>query len=714
MALDIIARAVAAAARSDATKALARSVRVDTFLSLSSVSIDPAIATFTTGGYSNTTDGGALYIADALATAALATAHPRFCKQSGNGRYFRLSGGSVTVEQGGASGIGNDQPAMQATIDYALAVGIQEVRFTRSAYEAWSPVRTDTANWHQGHMLYIPKGNISLVGPKGGATIIYKNSAGGSNDIVTQTFTGTGSLANWKGCGIWFEPATNQDFFRIENLIIDGTSTYSPADRSNVDLTHKGVACWNSCQRMTMYNVTLKNWGGEIFYIGGNGLQNLVTENVVLDGSPQCSMNGLGQRSTHINLEAGNSYQNEIMGNASTTFVGGRFYDCSSISVFGGPDPSPNGAYATYTHPVRKTTDNAPWVNFERTKIENCGNLLVYRWVRGSIQTIDTTTYIGGTGVYNLRDIDLDVEAWCDLRSNFPAVAVTGIADLVTPVDGAHPTEYREPTKHVYIRARCERTALAAANSRSFSYGLQIYPQLYDKDNCRFEIRGDAVCGFAIQGTPVAGFAFPLIRTDMNGPTVNYGSFASFLPTANFAIDILSDGISINPQAAGTFVCSFSNTYGYSDGQEVTLYNVSSAGNRMVRFSANGAGYLCPKDRLLQKSGDWIKFRWNSAVNKWIEVGYYFVQGATWFTGSKTYDAPSIAAAGTTTTTVTVTGTALGDRVTSLSFGVSLLGLVASAYVSTSNTVTVVLFNPTAAAIDLATTTLSVTTERQL
>lgn len=80
--------------------------------------------------------------------------------------------------------------------------------------------------------------------------------------------------------------------------------------------------------------------------------------------------------------------------------------------------------------------------------------------------------------------------------------------------------------------------------------------------------------------------------------------------------------------------------------------------------------------------------------------------------GSVTYDAPSVAASGTTTTTITVTGAALGDIAT-CSFGVSLVGLVASAYVSTSNTVTVVLFNPTVGAIDLASTTIRAKVTRQ-
>ena len=77
-------------------------------------------------------------------------------------------------------------------------------------------------------------------------------------------------------------------------------------------------------------------------------------------------------------------------------------------------------------------------------------------------------------------------------------------------------------------------------------------------------------------------------------------------------------------------------------------------------------------------------------------------------TGSKTYDAASVASAGSTSTTVTVTGAALGDFVTGIALGVSAGGLTVTGYVSAADTVTVVLANNTAGAIDLASTTLAV------
>ena len=81
-------------------------------------------------------------------------------------------------------------------------------------------------------------------------------------------------------------------------------------------------------------------------------------------------------------------------------------------------------------------------------------------------------------------------------------------------------------------------------------------------------------------------------------------------------------------------------------------------------------------------------------------------------TASTTYDPGSIAAAGQTTTTITVTGAAMGDFALA-SFSNSLSGLTVTAYVSAADTVTVVLFNGTAGAIDLASGTLRAKVIRQ-
>lgn len=73
---------------------------------------------------------------------------------------------------------------------------------------------------------------------------------------------------------------------------------------------------------------------------------------------------------------------------------------------------------------------------------------------------------------------------------------------------------------------------------------------------------------------------------------------------------------------------------------------------------------------------------------------------------SATWDPGSVAAGAAASTTITVSGAALGDFALA-SFSLSLSGLTLSAYVSATNTVTVVLSNLTAAVVDLASGTLA-------
>jgi len=75
------------------------------------------------------------------------------------------------------------------------------------------------------------------------------------------------------------------------------------------------------------------------------------------------------------------------------------------------------------------------------------------------------------------------------------------------------------------------------------------------------------------------------------------------------------------------------------------------------------------------------------------------------FSGSVAYNPPNILALGTTTQTVAVTGAALGMSAEA-SFSLDATGLVITAYVDSVNSVTAVLFNPTALAINIGAGTL--------
>ena len=83
------------------------------------------------------------------------------------------------------------------------------------------------------------------------------------------------------------------------------------------------------------------------------------------------------------------------------------------------------------------------------------------------------------------------------------------------------------------------------------------------------------------------------------------------------------------------------------------------------------------------------------------------VQGAL-IQASDTWNPSSIASGESTTLAMaSVTGAALGDFVEA-SFSLDISGLTLTAYVSAANTVTVVLANNTAGAVDLASGTITV------
>jgi len=91
-----------------------------------------------------------------------------------------------------------------------------------------------------------------------------------------------------------------------------------------------------------------------------------------------------------------------------------------------------------------------------------------------------------------------------------------------------------------------------------------------------------------------------------------------------------------------------------------------------------------------------------------VSIGAAGSAGGALLTGSKTYDPPSLDDGDGTTTTVTVTGAALGDFVTSVSFSLDIQSLIVTGWVSAADTVSVLFQNETGATVDLGSGTLRV------
>lgn len=146
----------------------------------------------------------------------------------------------------------------------------------------------------------------------------------------------------------------------------------------------------------------------------------------------------------------------------------------------------------------------------------------------------------------------------------------------------------------------------------------------------------------------------------------------------------------------------------------------NSSGTTITDFTGGTQGQLISvfvgdSNTTIQHNGATISLPGN--INKVLISGqtYMFVKSSglwriitdPYIQASATYNPPNILAAGTTTTTVTVTGAVLGDFA-DVSFSLDLQGIVMTTYVNAADTATVVLFNPTAGALDLASGTVRV------
>ncbi|WP_347302419.1 hypothetical protein V5740_10460 [Croceibacterium sp. TMG7-5b_MA50] len=477
--------------------------------------------------------GGATYVSDALATAALARAHPDACRASANGRLFRLlpaPSGAITPEQLGCPAIGNAQPAFAATLAYAHAAGIERVELPAQRYDLWAPPRRrgEHANTGlSGHYLLVRE-NLAIVGTARGRTLLRcLNSRGGSNDTVTQpnmTYAApqpTGDMLtqqrNWMGSGVNVRPNTSMDFLRLENVEIDGTRTFDPAAprEPQINLTHKGVRVQDvNCARIELANVALRNWGGEIYYTaGGTGVREELLENCVFDGSPQCTINsGTAARSTYTDVVTGNSYQAEIIGGRGKTVRRCRFHDLRGVSLMGGAGAGPDGPLGNgypFSYPIRRAGQPAPWMTFEDVTMERCGTVAITSFARGALRLIDSQLGLG-TAAGRLTDIDLDVTAVMDRTRITEPLSLSGPDNLQTPVGRTRTMV--APPDNIRVDLTCQRTAAARAAGRSWQQAVRVYPKLFDARSITITVHGNGAARLlTVTGTPVRGHAMPRI-----------------------------------------------------------------------------------------------------------------------------------------------------------------------------------------------------------
>ena len=184
------------------------------FGALAARACPPSLDRVESSGHAAIGKGAASYIADALCSDELLASHPRFVFREAGGRIFRLlpDAGAIAVEQGGAAGDGaaNDQPAVQATIAYAEAIGAREVRFDAPRYRIDCPERTspaDATHAADGHPLIISS-SLTLRGNAAEPTVLDFRAHGGADpEAHWQTVPASAApgapVAVWRGGGLF-------------------------------------------------------------------------------------------------------------------------------------------------------------------------------------------------------------------------------------------------------------------------------------------------------------------------------------------------------------------------------------------------------------------------------------------------------------------------------------------------------------------------------
>jgi hypothetical protein len=413
----------------------------------------------------------------------------------------------------------NLQPAIQNAVDHAAKHKLPLVvnDFGPITSELWCPPRRTIFSLSSRHS-YDATDGFPLVIRRPvhidfkGATFNLKGPGGGPRE---QSVGGDYPLPYYGG---WVRVVGSPDFnlVTIENVVVDGHFQGSRITANDSNLTDKGF--WlhgRDVKEVRLRNVELRNFGGEIYYVAGWGPELQYLENCHFHGSSQCCFNpgaGGGGKLIAINLQCGRCYQTaESTGAGGHRYIGGRFYDAGGggANFIGGPAPGLVSGYPLM-FAYWDGEGERPWVQFEDTQFERCGYLNIGAWMRGRIQAIDTRV-APRWRVGHLRDIDLQVDSWCDTLDGMDALILDGPPDLTTRFEAMPYEYYYEKPSDLRFRINCRRTERAIAENRRHRAALSTYGRLIDPQTTFVEVTGEAAKLTHLMLPAVPGFAWPQI-----------------------------------------------------------------------------------------------------------------------------------------------------------------------------------------------------------
>lgn len=437
------------------------------FIDLAHLSPPSTVTKLRTDGWDKQGTGAADYVSDAIATPQLARSHPRFCVITRNGRCFRLlpAGGLITVEQGGArgdpAGTGkvDDREAIQATVEYANAIGVARVGLSKPGYSVWAPPRTTPTDRHGTDGQYIVLGvdqRLHMVGLGRLRSRLRFFAPGGASPDGTRAGTAFQLVERkvWRGSGFYLPARSGIDRSRIdrksprqsltlEHLVIDGGTRKSgyfgiparPSDGAGWDVTHKGVHSQADARGgdISILDCEMTGWRGETVFCTNDPSAQLTVRNSSFSQSNGQGLNLNGCMVDVENCQIAGCYMG-IEG--WTGMKNGRIVNVEIVDCFGIPGKS-GGAFTIdggfYDHRKLQALASGPdlparlgepgtlgALPFDRGHIaltvRNCARGYIGSWLTGTIAATDTTLVIGdGTAAPGgSHGLDLDLTMTTD------------------------------------------------------------------------------------------------------------------------------------------------------------------------------------------------------------------------------------------------------------------------------------------------------------
>lgn len=588
-----------------------------------------------TSGRSTRGIAPARYVSDDLATAALFAAHPRFVGRTSNGRHFRAVpiNGAIEVELAGAlgDGLSNDQPAIQATIDYAEAIGARTIVFAAKAYRLHCPIRTSDPAGQIGQHLYdgrpivISTALILRSVRHGGSRLVFRHHDGSERQGNWQTVMSpsTGQMMLWRGGAIFVKcpdsapidyadrPGVTLIDIELDGGIPRGSVYEWPArisDGEGWDATDKGIEIepdrFSGDIRLIRSKVT--GFRGELIYQAGIRNGRIQIRSAVLGETNGVLMQTGG---TALDIDGLLGYRGfstfEGWSGRHGQMVNAVFEDCIRTGGMAGGKVS---AAANRNTPQRFSDDEVPWLHLD-AEFRNCGPVMFGSWVRGHIRITDSQLVLDGAQVYGegLHDLDLEVISQVDKLSDYAAVLLLGSA-----------TPGKQTLSNVRIRLRCGRTADAQANGRvhmqpvdyrgSFGTGVVIEHSSGDA------LRPSGPSGKALTSVPDN---FPCFRNNRWFRTaMNWGATSQNIESSP-QIVVRGDLMAVTASSPGTWPMMLP-TIGIQHGHELAIRNNSGAGI-FASLAAGGSGAALPANRVVAP-GQWIILRFDREFGLWREV----------------------------------------------------------------------------------------------